>query len=251
MKKAILFFALCGMVSGFGFAQKLTVKNIFGADKDIFGDYDLLNQNREKKIDNSQLGQYYASKTGNVLEATDVSRIFSIGDRIQADYKSRPEGFLVFTGRNLAGGEHFPFPHLPVEGYQFLIALKTRQRPGFFAPAQARHRYNSYISCFQIIRRHVRAGIRENRKMFHSRSPYFPGLPVPPQPAFFSPETCNGAYCIDQSLLCQVFRFPFRRMLHPIKFARHPTITFFGIPHCRFFERILKQFLKKLIIISV
>ena len=88
MKKTVLIFALCGMACGLVSAQKLTVKNIFGADRDIFGDYDLLNQNREKEIDNSLLGQYYASKTGNVLEDTDVSRVFSIGDRIQADYKS-------------------------------------------------------------------------------------------------------------------------------------------------------------------
>ena len=88
MKKTVLIFALCGMACGLVSAQKLTVKNIFGADRDIFDDYDLLNQNREKEIDNSLLGQYYASKTGNVLEDTDVSRVFSIGDRIQADYKS-------------------------------------------------------------------------------------------------------------------------------------------------------------------
>ncbi|MCR5401100.1 MAG: hypothetical protein K6E78_05825 [Treponema sp.] len=59
-------------------AQKLTIKNTFGADSENFSDYDIFTSERQTDIN----------------QDISTSNIFSIGDQLQADYKSS-----LLTGR--------------------------------------------------------------------------------------------------------------------------------------------------------
>ncbi len=59
-------------------AQKLTIRNIFGADQDALGNYDLFTTQRQTDIN----------------EDLSTSNIFALGDQLQADYKSS-----LITGR--------------------------------------------------------------------------------------------------------------------------------------------------------
>lgn len=72
MKKTIVFLLLILAVNSV-FAQKLTVKNIFGANLDEFGDYDLFSHAAETDIGGNEV----------------LQNIFSIGDRFQTDYNSK------------------------------------------------------------------------------------------------------------------------------------------------------------------
>ncbi len=79
MKRIFYGIMLAVAVSGAAFAQKLTIKNIFGADKDeLFGDYDLFTQTKETDYNGD----------------TKSEDVFLLGDRLQADYKSK-----ILSGR--------------------------------------------------------------------------------------------------------------------------------------------------------
>ncbi|MCR4954276.1 MAG: hypothetical protein K6A43_09400 [Treponema sp.] len=74
MKKSILFFVISVLFLNAAFSQKLTIKNLFGANYDEFGDYDLYNHSTETDVNGDE----------------DSSDSFAIGDRVQADYESKP-----------------------------------------------------------------------------------------------------------------------------------------------------------------
>lgn len=73
MKKAVFSLFLLISLLQTGFAQKISIKNVFGSDSDELGDYDLYSLTNE------------TDETGT----TETKNIFSIGDRFQFDYSSK------------------------------------------------------------------------------------------------------------------------------------------------------------------
>ena len=99
MKKAVFSLFLLISLLQTGFAQKISIKNVFGADSDELGDYDLYSLTNE------------TDETGTTV----TKNIFSIGDRFQFDYSSKNlDGrFRLDLLYNNSGEDNFGFVMAP------------------------------------------------------------------------------------------------------------------------------------------
>ena len=77
-KKTVAILFLCCVVNSI-FAQKLSIKNIFGGDFDSLGDYDLFSQTTETDVN-----------------GTDISKTrFALGDRFQVELDGKMIDVMV------------------------------------------------------------------------------------------------------------------------------------------------------------